>query len=182
MELVSQTLVIIDRTHPETLKRELLMGVPQRNEFQNYYNFPGGKANPRESLLATAIRETFEETGIRLDATQVKEHGRIIAFDQRPHSLRFGTIAIFGASVPYDTPVVSDQAEFQCEWVDPTERNILLSMPPDVAHWLPLVYKEPAVYFTCHKTITPGGAYEYTTVLDHPGQQHEIVDAYARNL
>lgn len=34
---------------------------------RNYYEFPGGKANPREDVLDAAVREIKEEVGLNLD-------------------------------------------------------------------------------------------------------------------
>lgn len=50
---------------------------------KGFYTIPAGKAEPQEGLMASAIRETEEEIGIKLDPndlelvhTQYKDHGR----------------------------------------------------------------------------------------------------------
>jgi len=60
----SVMVVIIDETG-----RALLLHRLDRPEikFPNRWGFPGGGSDPNEEPIQTAIRETYEETGLRLD-------------------------------------------------------------------------------------------------------------------
>jgi|10_taG_2_1085330.scaffolds.fasta_scaffold04387_9 8-oxo-dGTP pyrophosphatase MutT (NUDIX family) len=40
-------------------------------KFSNQWGFPGGGSEPNEEPLQTAIRETYEETGLRVDASSL---------------------------------------------------------------------------------------------------------------
>ncbi len=154
MHIVAETLAVVDRPNPETGELEILMGQPLRNEWSNYFNFSGGEAEPGELLRPAAARELKEETGVDIPAEQLQELGKLVIYDLRPHKLRFGTVAIFGAHLDYDPPLTPKPDEFDCLWVNPKDRNILLNMPPDVPRWLPLVYREPFTPFICVKTVT----------------------------
>ncbi|TAH33956.1 NUDIX domain-containing protein [Candidatus Saccharibacteria bacterium] len=182
MHIIAETLAVVDRPNPETGELEILMGQPLRNEFSKYFNFPGGGAERGELLDDAAVRELREETGVALTTDQLTRIGSLITYDLRPHKLRFGTVAIYGAHLDYDPPLTPKAGEFDCFWVNPKDRNILLNMPPDVPRWLPLVYREPFVPFICVKTVDDTGGSHFTTGLRLPGQNYEPVDSFARNL
>ena len=51
---------------------QVLMGLRLSSHGFNTWNAPGGKPEPGEELIDTAIRETFEETGIALSPRMLK--------------------------------------------------------------------------------------------------------------
>jgi 8-oxo-dGTP pyrophosphatase MutT (NUDIX family) len=182
MEIISQTLAVVQRTSLETGELELVMGVQKRGPFQNQFNFPGGKSEPGEFQQDAAAREVAEETGIFLLPEQMTWLGKLLLYDKRPGQERFGTVAVFGANVPSHTDVVPNYEEFECFWINPKDRNILLSMPSDVRSWLPLIYENPRRPFSCHITTGRGGGCTYETYRLLPGQRHEKVDGVKFNL
>lgn len=46
----------------------------KHDKWSGYWDFPGGQAEPGESTYQTAVRETFEETGISIDQYKVINH------------------------------------------------------------------------------------------------------------
>ena len=62
-----------------------------RSDREGYYKFPGGGIEKGETHLQTLTRETFEETGLRVDPASVKEFGTVI---ERRRSI-FGEKEIF---------------------------------------------------------------------------------------
>lgn len=156
MSIESGTLAVIDRINPETERLEVLVGVQARGPWQNYLNFVGGKIE-NELPKDGAIREIHEETGIHLVPTQLRALGRILVVDARPKKTHTESIAVYGASVEPNTNITSNLHEIDCFWLDPTERNVLLSMPLDVRYWLPGVYDGSGELFTCRRSIDQSG-------------------------
>lgn len=80
--------------------------------------FPGGAVDGDETMIAAAIRETFEETGIRLN-------GELVATSRwiTPAGLpkRFDT-CFFLAVVPRHTPITLQEAEaVEHIWISPAD-------------------------------------------------------------
>ncbi len=174
MEIISQTLIVLRRTNPSTSALELLMGTQVRGPWRNYLNFPGGKADGPELLPDTAVRELGEETGIHLAPTALDYLGKLIVCDRRPDNLQFGTVAIYGTTVGPDVTFTSNAAEINCLWVNPSDTNIALEMPPDVKFWLPLALDSTRQPFSCHRTVDKEGNKSFETVINRPGQQIEL--------
>jgi hypothetical protein len=78
--------------------------------------------------------------------------------------------------------ITPKEDEFDCFWIDPTDRNVLLNMPSDVSRWLPLVFREPFQQFLCLRTVDEGGGDWFNTAILLPGQRSEPVEIFARNL
>jgi 8-oxo-dGTP pyrophosphatase MutT (NUDIX family) len=81
---------------------------------------PGGKAEPHETDLEAAIREAYEETGLRLGADDVDEFGTVteVAHGQAPGTMV--AMALFlvrpGGTLDSATPVASAEVD-EVEWV-----------------------------------------------------------------
>ncbi len=61
-------LVVLDPTDHVLLFRTRH---PEYPEFGNWWELPGGGIDPDETFVDTAVRELFEETGLRIDPAQV---------------------------------------------------------------------------------------------------------------
>jgi 8-oxo-dGTP diphosphatase len=72
--------VLVDREG-----RFLLTSRPPGKAYAGYWEFPGGKVEPGESIEAALVRELHEELGIDADAARI-ERWRIELFDY-PHAL-----------------------------------------------------------------------------------------------
>lgn len=51
-----------------------------------FHEFPGGKCQPGESPQQAAVRECFEETGLRVQATRLRHHLQ--------HTFSYGTVRL----------------------------------------------------------------------------------------
>lgn len=158
------------------------MGVQQRGAWQNWFNFPGGKAEPGESDADATAREVAEETGIVLSPDSYKLLGELIIIDKRPEIPTVGKVAIMGAHLSEEMPLVAGRGEFDPIWINPKDRHILLNMPSDVPRWLPLVFREPFQPFVCSRTIDEGGGHRFETAFWLSDEHFEPVDEFASNL
>ncbi len=182
MRVPEQNLAIIDRYNPKTGEFELLVGVQQRGPWQNCLNFPGGKAGEDELPWDAVAREVAEETGILLPAHTFKLLGELVVVDKRPEIPTIGSVAILGAHLAEDMPLIGKADEFDPLWINPTDRNILLSMPRDVPFWLPLAFREPFQQFVCSRTIEENGGHSFDAALMLSDENFEPVHEFATNL
>ena len=92
-------------------------------DFPGWYMLPGGKQEPNETPLQAAIRETFEETGIKVSHPTLK----IIATHNHDYRSKIYLVYIFTAT------------EFSGDIVQSTEGETL---------WIPLqeLLTEPKLY------------------------------------
>jgi 8-oxo-dGTP pyrophosphatase MutT (NUDIX family) len=99
------------------------------------YVFPGGRLDPEDSdHAAAAIRETFEETGIRLDRASLIPLSRWVTPPGLPsrYDARF-----FGAFVPAGTDVVAASEEVaDWRWLRPADALEAMA-EGDLAMWQP---------------------------------------------
>lgn len=75
------------------------------------WDFPGGKVEPGEQVIACAVRETFEETGLLLESQSM----RPVAVTENADGFTF---ACFAASVPDFQPVLCPQEHTGYGWFD----------------------------------------------------------------
>ena len=82
-----------------------------RSDREGYYKFPGGGIERGETHLQTLMRETYEETGLRVDPSSVREFGTVIErrrsifgekeiFEQRSYYYYADTVGRPGPAVP----------------------------------------------------------------------------------
>jgi len=62
-----------------------------REKFPSHISFPGGKPEPRESILDTAIRETYEETNLNLS-----DYNKFVYCGEYPATFPFMTVKDIG--------------------------------------------------------------------------------------
>lgn len=115
-----------------------------RDPWSGHYSFPGGRREEHDrSLLATCIRETFEECGIRLSTEQlikkypVRHAGNTL---NRPVPV---TTYLF--ELPKEPTIRLQQAEISChEWLD-------LDYVADSANIIrrPMSPRRPEVLYPC---------------------------------
>ena len=87
--------------------------VQERFRFSNHWKLPGGYVDPGEDIHTAAIREVFEETGVR---TKFRS---IVAF-RHGHKFNFGCsdIYIIVALTPESKEIKFDQKEISnCQWM-----------------------------------------------------------------
>ena len=81
---------------------------------------PGGKAEPHETDVEAAVREAYEETGLRLTAADVEPFGVVFepAHGQAPGTMVAMTLFLVRPGGPLDsaTPVASAEVD-EVEWV-----------------------------------------------------------------
>lgn len=93
------------------------------------FMFPGGKPEPGESALQTAIRECREELQLELDPAQLEPRGdyRAVAANEDGFDVE---AAVFVCSAPVDRATLSPAAEIaELRW-QPLDGSVL---PPDLA-------------------------------------------------
>ena len=100
-----------------TPTREVLL--INRADAHNYWqSVTGSKDTEEESFTATAVREVFEETGIRADTGQLTDWGIENVYDIYPRwqhryapGVTRNTEHVFGLCVPDGTPVILNPRE-----------------------------------------------------------------------
>ena len=93
----------------DTINHKYLMIRHHRGINKGCINFPGGKKEPNESIKDCVIRETFEETGIKIE--NPIEVGYI-----EFHTMNF-YVHVF-KSTQYSGSIKENEAEVDAFWVD----------------------------------------------------------------
>lgn len=84
-----------------------------------FHAFPGGKLDPGEDAPTAAVREVFEEVGVRLDPDALTGVGRWVtpAFSPR----RFDTWFFLASCPPGQEPAIITGEHDQGEWIRPAD-------------------------------------------------------------
>ncbi|XP_026213242.1 nucleoside diphosphate-linked moiety X motif 6 isoform X2 [Anabas testudineus] len=99
--------------------RGKVLVVQDRNKTKNAWKFPGGLSDPGENIGATAVREVFEETGIR---SEFKSLLSIRQQHNHPNAFGMSDMYIICRLKPltYDINFCTQEC-LRCEWLDLTE-------------------------------------------------------------
>ncbi|XP_068181918.1 nucleoside diphosphate-linked moiety X motif 6 [Antennarius striatus] len=93
--------------------------VQDRNKTINAWKFPGGLSDPRENIGDTAVREVFEETGIRSEFRSL-----LSIRQQHNHPGAFGMSDMYIicrlSPLSYDIHFCTQEC-LRCEWLDLTQ-------------------------------------------------------------
>ncbi|XP_034546236.1 nucleoside diphosphate-linked moiety X motif 6 [Notolabrus celidotus] len=93
--------------------------VQDRNKTKNAWKFPGGLSDPGENIGATAVREVYEETGVRSEFRSL-----LSIRQQHNHPGAFGMSDMYIicrlSPVTYDINFCTQEC-LRCEWLDLTE-------------------------------------------------------------
>lgn len=134
--LIPMCLVFLLRDNPAG-DGEVLLGLKQRGFGTGRIVGIGGHVEPGESDLDTAVRETFEETGLHVIATELYDAGRVVfRFPGAPESDM--SVALYRCTSWTGEVVASDELDPQWHPVAdlPTGR-----MWDDSRIWLPHVLR-----------------------------------------
>jgi 8-oxo-dGTP pyrophosphatase MutT (NUDIX family) len=118
VELLPAATVVVLRPAPGGLEVLLTRRPPSMRFGGGLYVFPGGRLEPGETAAAAAVRETLEETGIRLDPDALVPLTRWVT--PRGLPLRFDA-RFFASIVPAGSDVVEPSDEIaEWRWLRPT--------------------------------------------------------------
>ncbi|KAM3612502.1 uncharacterized protein V6R79_009284 [Siganus canaliculatus] len=104
---------VVDETNGKVLV------VQDKNKTKNAWKFPGGLSDPAENIGATAVREVFEETGIRSEFRSL-----LSIRQQHNHPGAFGMSDMYIicrlSPLSYDINFCTQEC-LRCEWLDLAE-------------------------------------------------------------
>jgi 8-oxo-dGTP diphosphatase len=116
---------------------EVLLGEKRRGLGTGRVVGPGGKREPGESAVETAVREVAEEVGLRLDPADLEARGTLdYRFPFRPSWSQVSDV--FVGRRWSGTPTASD--ELEARWV-PVDAVPYDAMWDDARYWLPSVLR-----------------------------------------
>ena len=123
----------------ECLEDILLLHRVPEDEFGNLYCNPAGHSRPQEGLLACAIRETFEETGIDIkdNICRLKYASK---FFVRYPEWDFN-YELYRLNLDIRPDIVLNQQEHDSSIWIPPKKSLLLPMVPDLDEVIRIVYK-----------------------------------------
>ncbi|KAM4555537.1 nucleoside diphosphate-linked moiety X motif 6 [Odontesthes bonariensis] len=96
-----------------------VLAVQDKNKTKNAWKFPGGLSDPGENIGATAVREVFEETGVRSEFRSL-----LSIRQQHNHPGAFGMSDMYIicrlSPLTYDINFCTQEC-LRCEWLDLSE-------------------------------------------------------------
>ena len=130
------TLLLLRAPHPITGEDSLLLGNKLRGFGMGKLNGFGGKVDPGEPLLAAALREMQEESGLTLPPPSARHVGHLVfTFEGRPAEELH--VHVFAGAPPF-SGVAAASEEMEPSWW-PASAPPVHRMWADDAHWLPLL-------------------------------------------
>lgn len=104
------------------------------------WGIPTGKVDPGEELIDAIIRETFEETGISMNPSDLKAHPvQYVRVENDGYDL---TYYMYSSNVSQDTEIVREKAAHDnFVWADPKkslEMNLIHDMQPIIEDFFKL--------------------------------------------
>lgn len=110
-----------------------------KEPFKGYYVPVGGKLEPNETPLEAAVRETFEETGIRPDTFIYM--GTL--FEVSPVDYNWLTF-VYLAEIPYQTAPQCDEGILK--WIHKDDLNNILTPETDLHIYQKIFLRQPFAY------------------------------------
>lgn len=148
------TLLLLRDVDPETNMDSLLLGEKRRGFGAGKFNGFGGKVDPGETLLAAALREMEEESGVLVPPTSARYVGHLL-FTFAGRGGEELHVHVFSAARPFGG-APSETDEMSPRWW-PCTALPLSRMWPDDAHWMPLLLRgarfRGAFHFVGHDRI-----------------------------
>lgn len=138
MNITSENLVVVTRPSLDDSGEEVLLGRKKRGRFAGYDIFPGGKAEGAALQKGEAARELREETGIELAPDELEYAAKLLIFDERAKSQRFGNVFIYLARLQ-ERLEAFETDEITPRWVLTRSPDVVTNMPPDTQGWWPHV-------------------------------------------
>jgi 8-oxo-dGTP pyrophosphatase MutT (NUDIX family) len=129
------TLLLLRGVDPATGADSLLLGEKKRGFGMGKFNGFGGKVDPGETLLAGALREMAEESGVSVPPSSARYVGHLL-FTFLGRELEELHVHVFSARAPFSgEPVETEEMRpsFFPVAALPFDR-----MWPDDRHWMPL--------------------------------------------
>lgn len=96
--------------------RFLIRVRPEGTVYAGYWEFPGGKVEPGETLEETTARECLEETGLQVAVGSLR---RVIE-----HAYPHGLVKLFFFDCTPIDPTAEPPPEHQCRWVKAEELHM----------------------------------------------------------
>lgn len=118
--------------------QQLLLLQRIRPPFEGHYLPVGGKLDPHEDPYSAALRETYEETGIRLEKLTF---GGIL-IETSPVDYNWQS-SIYWADIPYQEPPTSDEGTLH--WIDFEDIPNIPTPPTDFIIYQYLMRQQPFV-------------------------------------
>ncbi len=107
-------------------KNHQILLVKEGEEDYGKWNIPAGSAENFEKITDAAIRETFEETGLKVKLTGVLPIGKRIIHDKTFISIRF-VAEIVSGEINYDSKEIIDVKWFSIEEFEKLTKESLRS-------------------------------------------------------
>ncbi len=125
----------------------LLLKRSDAKTFSGRYMLPGGKQHENETLEEAAIRETFEETGLKVSDASL----RVVSTNYHEYKARVYLVHIFTSSKFAGS--LTGSREGTLEWVGTKDALANPMLYPDLKRHIQFILdpKSPNLAFTYHK-------------------------------